>query len=86
MFFEDSFDEWYIWEFNIELAYEFEDLVDFVDDFFAASYGVVVGFMEVVGGCIQELDETMRGQFGDNVVGVFLGDVQLVVLHEGRTE
>jgi hypothetical protein len=63
-----------------------EDVIYLGNDLLTTADGVVVGLVETVGRCVQELDETMRGQLGDHLVGVLLGDVQLVVLHEGRPE
>ena len=42
--------------------------------------------MEVVGGSIKEFHKTMGCQLRDDVVGLLLGDVELVVFHEGGAE
>jgi hypothetical protein len=86
MLFEDPVDVGDVGQVHLVAAHLVEGLVDLGDDFLAALDGVVVGFVEVVGGCVGELDEGVRGQLADNAVRHLLGNVHLVVLHGGRTE
>lgn len=86
MLFEDAFDVGDVGEVEGVAAHLAEGLVDLGDDFLAALDGVVVGLVEVVGGCVGELDEGVRRQLADHAVRHLLRDVHLVVLHRFRTE
>jgi hypothetical protein len=81
MFLKDVLDDGDLREGDVELANVLQDLIDFGDDFLASADGVVVRFMKVVGSRIQKLNKAVGGQFRNDVVGVFLGDVELIVLH-----
>ncbi len=42
--------------------------------------------MEVVGGCVCELDKVVLGDSVDHIVGILLGDVNVEVFHLGASE
>jgi hypothetical protein len=81
LFLEDSLYDGYLGEFYVVLANLPENTVDLVDNFFAAFDGVVVGFVEVVGGGIEKLNEAMGRYLGDDVVCILARNVELVVFH-----
>lgn len=86
MFAEDVFDLGRLWERDLVFFDVPEDLVNLKDHVLAALDGVVVWFVEIVGGCIKELNKVFGGQFGDYAVGVFRWDEQLIVAHRRRPE
>ena len=52
VFAEDIGDEWYIRELYFGFLDFFEDGINFVYNFLASFDGVVIGFMEVIDGCV----------------------------------
>jgi hypothetical protein len=82
MFLEDVFDEGHLGQVDVKSFHQLEDGIDLGDYLLTTTDRVVVGLVEVAGRSVQELHEAVRGQLGDHVVGVLLGNVQLVVLHQ----
>ena len=47
---------------------------------------MMIGLSERIGGGIEELNKVVRSQLGHNSIGVFLGNVDFVVLHLSRAK
>ena len=80
---KDFFDVWHFRKGQFIPFDLLDNVINFNDDVLTSANIVVVGFVKVVGGCIQKLDKGFRGYFGNDMIGLFCGDVEFVVLHEG---
>ena len=78
---KDGFNDGDFREGNFVVSDLSGDEVYLLDDFLASFDRVVEGSVERVGDGIDELDEAFIAQFRDYLVGIFLGNVQVVVFH-----
>jgi hypothetical protein len=78
---EHALHEWHFGQLDVELPHHPQDGVYLGDHLLATTDGVVVGLVEIASSCIEKLNEAVGGELRDHLVGVLLGDVQLVVLH-----
>lgn len=86
MFLKYFFNDWRFGEGDFFFFDVVDDDINFLDDFLASFDRVKEGFVEVVGGSINKLDEIILCDSVYYIIRILLWDMHMIVLHFGGAE